>query len=127
MFTAWAREHYEHHFGKSTAPTTNTVTTPTTPVKEKQQSHIPVTPHTLNIQSPIILGHHNNSINNNINWSPTILGHYHHSQRHGHNNTLPPIHYMDMIEYMDHLSSDHDNLKNFSDFVHWNSSFSSSY
>ena len=113
----WAREHYEQHHG-----TTATTTTHTTPTKNSSQLQIPVSPQTPNLQSPIILGHCNDSINNNINWSPTILGHHRHSHTQHSTNAndtlLPPIHIMDMFEYLDHISSNHENIKNLS-----NSSF----
>ena len=86
--------------------------------KNSSQLQIPVSPQTPNLQSPIILGHCNDSINNNINWSPTILGHHRHShtQHTNANDTLlPPIHMMDMFEYLDHISSAHENIKNLSD------------
>ena len=119
-FEHWAREHYEQHHGNNAPQTPSTAHT--TPTKINPQTQIPISPSAPDLQSPIILGHHhhnnNNSINNNINWSPTILGHHRHSHIHSLDNTdedtlLPPIHIMDMFEYLDHLDSAHKNFKNF--------------
>ena len=110
----WAREHYEQHH--DTTVTTTTHTPP--PTKTSPQLQIPVSPQTSDLQSPIILDHHNDSINNNINWSPTILSHYRHTQTQhvNANDTLqPPIHIMDMFEYLDHINSDHENIRKFND------------
>ena len=115
----WASEHYEQHHGNNAPQTPSTAHT--TPTKINPQTQIPISPSAPDLQSPIILGHHhhnnNNSINNNINWSPTILGHHHHIHIHSLDNTdedtlLPPIHIMDMFEYLDHFISAHKILKN---------------